>query len=234
MNILEKLFTALRGGINETGEKMVDKQALRILEQELRDATEELSRAKRSLVDIIAHQKTTEAKKQAIDEKISEYENYAIQALDKENEELAREVALKIVVLETQQAEQAALAEKYRESAETLRQSVHETEERLRHMQQQAEAVKTTESVQQAQKLAAERFTGSDSKLRSAMESLERIQERQTHEAAKLKAASELSSSNQDISLDEKLQKAGIKPTDNKAEQILARLKSKKHPDLEK
>ena len=48
MAIFKKLVTALRGGINEAGETIVDTQALRILDQEIRDADNELKQAKRS------------------------------------------------------------------------------------------------------------------------------------------------------------------------------------------
>ena len=49
MAIFKKLVTALRGGINEAGEAIVDTQALRILDQEIRDADSELKQAKESL-----------------------------------------------------------------------------------------------------------------------------------------------------------------------------------------
>ena len=57
MNIWAKMMTALRGGVNEAGEAIVDSQALRILDQEIRDAAEELKRSKDSLANIIARQK---------------------------------------------------------------------------------------------------------------------------------------------------------------------------------
>jgi len=57
MAILNKLITALRGGINDVGESIVDSQALRILDQEIRDADAELKQAKESLANIMAQQK---------------------------------------------------------------------------------------------------------------------------------------------------------------------------------
>ena len=53
-SIWSKLFTALRGGANEVGESIVDQQALRILDQEIRDADSALANAKRELVTIMA------------------------------------------------------------------------------------------------------------------------------------------------------------------------------------
>ncbi|MEO6678657.1 MAG: PspA/IM30 family protein, partial [Pseudomonas sp.] len=56
-SIWSKLFTALRGGASEVGESIVDQQALRILDQEIRDADTALANAKRELVSIMAKHK---------------------------------------------------------------------------------------------------------------------------------------------------------------------------------
>ena len=62
MNIWAKMMTALRGGANEAGEAIVDSQALRILDQEVRDASEELKQSKDSLAELIARHKLSEEK----------------------------------------------------------------------------------------------------------------------------------------------------------------------------
>ena len=55
MAIFSKLVTALRGGINDAGEAIIDTQALRILDQEIRDADVELKQAKESLALSLIH-----------------------------------------------------------------------------------------------------------------------------------------------------------------------------------
>ena len=62
MNVWAKMITALRGGVNEAGEAIIDTQALRILDQELRDASEELRQSKDSLAAIIAREKLSAEK----------------------------------------------------------------------------------------------------------------------------------------------------------------------------
>ena len=54
MKVFDKLLTALRGGVNEAGERLLDSQALVILEQEIREAGGELQRARDSLVEVMA------------------------------------------------------------------------------------------------------------------------------------------------------------------------------------
>ena len=62
MNVWAKVITALRGGVNEAGEAIVDTQALRILDQEVRDAAAELNESKSALADILAREKLSRKK----------------------------------------------------------------------------------------------------------------------------------------------------------------------------
>ena len=52
MSVWGKLFTALRGGIHENAEKVSDSQAMRILDQELRDADSALRQARGDLAPV--------------------------------------------------------------------------------------------------------------------------------------------------------------------------------------
>ena len=87
MSIWSKVITALRGGANEAGEAIADTQALRILDQEIRDATEELQVSQESLVEMMAKQKVAEQKCTTLNSKITEFEDYAVQLLEKNDDE---------------------------------------------------------------------------------------------------------------------------------------------------
>lgn len=228
MNIWAKMMTALRGGVNEAGEAIVDSQALRILDQEVRDSSEELKQSKESLVAIIARQKVAEEKAAKLKKDIEEYEGYALQALDKGDEKLAHEVAEKIADFENQLSSEQEAATGFAENAAKLKSAIKVAEANIKRLKQQVDTVKATESVQRAQKTVAERHTGSNSKLRTAMDSLERIKEKQALNAAKMNAASELETETADSSLQEKLEQAGIAPGVKRADDILARLKKSK------
>ena len=228
MNILSKLMTALRGGATEVGEAVVDSQALRILDQEVRDATEELKQSKDGLAQIIARQKLANEKANKLKEQVSENEGYAIKALEQGNESLAKEVAEKIAGLENQLALEEKSSADYEASANKLRASIKQAERNIKHLKQQVDTVKATESVQRAQAAVAERHSGSDSKMRTAMDSLERIKEKQALKDAQMNAAEELAAESGDISLQAKLEEAGITPSGSSADEILERLKNKK------
>lgn len=227
MNIWAKMMTALRGGVNEAGEAVVDSQALRILDQEVRDASEELKLSKNSLAEIMARQKLAEEKCSALQAKIEEHEGYAIKALEKDDEPLAREVAAKIADLETQHAQEKESADNYTASATKLRSAIKQTEHNIKRMKQQVDTVKATENVQRAQAAVADRHSGSNSKMRTAMDSLERIKEKQALKDAQMSAASELAEDTSDDSLQAKLEEAGITSASSSADDILERLKRK-------
>ena len=102
MNVWSKLLTAMRGTAYEAGEAVVDSQALRILDQEIRDADAELHKSREALANIMAKQKLAAEKTSKVAAKITEYERYAIKALGSGNEPLALEVAEKIASLRKQ------------------------------------------------------------------------------------------------------------------------------------
>lgn len=227
MNLWSKMITALRGGMNEAGEAVVDTQALRILDQEVRDASNELKLSKESLVSIIAQQKVAEQKANSLNESIKEYEGYAIQALNKNDEALALEVAEKIADLENQLVSEAESVTGFSASANNLKAAIASADNNIKRLKQQIDTVKATESVQRAQEAVSQRYAGSNSKLQTAMDSLERIKQKQELTAAKLEAASELHADTGEQSLQDKLQKAGIAPQGQQASNVLERLKNK-------
>ncbi|MDD1147005.1 PspA/IM30 family protein [Pseudomonas sp. TNT2022 ID357] len=228
MNVWSKLLTALRGGANEAGEAMVDSQALRILDQEIRDADQELRKSKEALAEIMARQKLAAERANGSAVKIAEYESYALKALEAGNENLAQEVAQKIANLENDLAVEREQADGFAASVTQLRKAVTQAEGNIKHLKQQVDTVKATESVQKAQQAVAQRYGGSQSKLHTAVESLERIKQKQAERAAKMEAAAELAStSNPDDALDAKLREAGIVAGSTSADSVLARLKDR-------
>lgn len=227
MNMWSKLITAVRGGVNDMGDAIIDTQAIRILDQEIRDADEELKKSRESLAGIMAQQKVAEEALKKYDVKIAEYDSYGIKALQTGDEALAMEVAEKIAQLEEQRAAEQLQADEYAESVSKLRKSVAQAESNIKRLKQQVDIVKATESVQKAQITVARRYGGSKAKLQTALDSMERIKRRQTQTAARLDANEELERELNDDPLKEKLKKAGIISGNSGAEAVMARLKIK-------
>lgn len=225
MNMWSKLLTAVRGGVNDMGEAIVDTQAIRILDQEIRDADEELKKSREALANILAQQKIAEESLKKYDTKIAEYDTYGIKALQTGDEALALEVAEKIAQLEAERGTEQKQVDDYAASIAKLRKSIAQAEGNIKRLKQQVDIVKATESVQKAQITVARRYGGSKAKQQTALDSMERIKKRQTQTAARLDAHEELEDELQEDQLKLKLKKAGIISGNSDAEAVLARLK---------
>ena len=148
MSIWAKVATAVRGGVSEAGEAIVDNQALRILDQEIRDADDNLNKSEVALTGIIAKRKLADKKVESLKKSLEEYEGYAIQALDKGDETLAIEISERIAGIETELMGEEGLAKSFSDSEGQLRKAVAQTESNLKRLKQQVDTVKATEQVQ--------------------------------------------------------------------------------------
>ncbi|MDP7593882.1 MAG: PspA/IM30 family protein [Litorilituus sp.] len=227
MSIFKKIMTAIRGGASEAGEAIVDANATRIFEQEIRDAENHLTKAKRDLTGVVAEQMAAKREVDRLEREITEHEGYAGQALEKNDEALALAVAEKIANLESELATQQQALVSFTGNADRLKELVKKSERQVAEHKRQLSMVKTTESVQKATSAITDNFSSSNSKLLNAKDSLERIKAKQQKFDDKMKAAEVLESENSDNSLAAQLKAAGIGAQDNSANSVLDRIKAK-------
>ena len=97
----------------------------------------------------------------------------------------------------------------------------------MKRLEQQVDMVKATESVQKAQVAVSSRHLGANSKMKTATESLQRIQEKQTMRTAELQAAEELAADESSDDLEKRLAAAGIKGSKVSADDELSRILGK-------
>lgn len=224
MSVWKKLLTAVKGGANEAAEAVADSQALRILDQEIREAKEELRRSDHALTQIMAKRKLAENKAADIKASVSEYENHARTASEKGDQALALDCAKKVVELNSQLEAEQTYVDQFTASEKTLRDNISTAKSNLRRMEQQVDMVKATESVQKAQVAVSSRHLGANGKMKTAAESLNRIQDRQKQRQAELESASELAADESGDELEKRLQQAGITGGNTNADDELARI----------
>jgi len=83
MALFEKIFTAIRGGAREMGEAIVDKNGVRIFEQEIKDAETALDKAKQDLTEVMAKEMQASRKIENLNADIKKHEEYVASALAK-------------------------------------------------------------------------------------------------------------------------------------------------------
>lgn len=228
MSLINKIFTAIRGGAREVGESIVDQNSIRIFEQEIKDAQHALDKAKRDLTEIMAKEMQAGRKVKQLTEDISKHEGYATDALDKGEESLALEVAQKIAEYQGELEIQQKAQQSFSAHIERLKGMIKKTGKSLADYERQLVMVKTTESVQKATKAITNNYSSGSSKLLTAKESLDRIKKKQQDLEDRLAAGDELQGEFEGDNLEKKLREAGIVEGDNKAKDILAKLKEKK------
>ena len=226
MSVWKKLITAVKGGANEAAQSVVDSQAIRILEQEIREAKEELRKSDHARTQILAKCKLSQQKVDGFNQSIAEYEAHARKAIDTDRE-LALDCAQKVSELKAERDQEQQYLDQFNASEKQLAKNIQQAKANLRRLEQQVDMVKATESVQKAQVAVSSRHMGAHSKMKTATESLSRIQEKQKMRTAELEAAEELASSESSDDLEKRLAAAGIKGGQSSADDELARILGK-------
>lgn len=226
MSVWKKLVTAIKGGVTEAAENVADNQAIRILEQEIREAKEELRKSDHARTQILAKCKLAQQKVDQLESSMAEYEAHARKAIENDKQ-LALDCANKVAELREQRDAEASYLEQFQQSEKQLANNISQAKANLRRLEQQVDMVKATESVQKAQVAVSSRHLGANSKMKTATESLSRIQEKQNLRNAELQAAEELASSESTDDLEKRLAEAGIAGGKSSAEDELSRILGK-------
>lgn len=225
--LFKKLITALRGGAREVGEAVVDMNAIRIYEQEIEDARNNLARAKQDLTGVIAKEMQAEREIKRINGELERYEQHAVEALNKGKEDLAAEVAVKIADLETERANHENAKHQFQAHVKRLKDIMKQTEATIRQHERELAMVRTTASVQKATRSITDNYGAGATRLLDAKSSLERIKKRQQDFDDRMAAADSLEQESGAGSLDDKLKAAGIGETSGGGSAVLERLKKR-------
>jgi phage shock protein A len=224
MSMLAKLSALFRGTAREAGQAVVDANALKILDQEIRDADTAQGKARDDLSGLVARRRMAETELKSFGEQIAKYESSVRAALSQGKADLAREVAQRIAELETEIATRAPLVEDMKAAEARLRTAIAATDQKIETLRREIDVVKVNDSVQRAQTSVALQSAGAQSRIGSAADSLQRIKQRQAVNEEKLRAGQELEDRRTGADLDAKLRDAGILPGHASADDVLARL----------
>jgi phage shock protein A len=226
MSVWRKLVTAVKGGATEAAQSVADSQAIRILEQEIREAKEELRKSDHARTQILAKCKLAQQKVQSMQSSIEQYEEHARKAIDTDRQ-LALDCAQKVSDIRAEQDVEQKYFDQFKQSEKQLASNIGTAKSNLRRLEQQVDMVKATESVQKAQVSVSSRHLGANSKMKTATESLQRIQDKQNLRNAELQAAEELATEESSDDLEKRLAQAGIKGGTASADDELSRILGK-------
>lgn len=230
MAVFSKVLTMLRGNLREIGQSIVDNNASTIYEQEIVEATAHVASAKQDLTAVMAKEMQAGREIERLRAELKKYEDLALQALQKDENSLAEEVAARVADLEVALAEQEETRIQYAGHIARLKDMIRNAEATLREHERQLAMAKTTESVYKATATISQNMGSSGSKLMSAKESLERIRQRHQDMADRMQAAEVLDGEFGAKALEHKLAQAGIGERANRKAEVMARLQARVRP----
>jgi phage shock protein A len=226
--MLKTLVTLVRGRTALIAEEVADQNALLILDQQMRDATGALDRAKKALAVAIAQESQEQQRLDATYARIADLEARAVAAIEGAREDLATEAAEAIATLEAER--DASLTARTLFAAEIAKLKGHILQQQMRFSQLErgrriARAAEAVRVARRGRIESAPIFAGT---LAEAEVTLARLREHQVEADAAEAAFDPLDTATGPIAVAEKLSAEGfgprIKPN---AADVLARLRER-------
>jgi len=226
MNLWKKLGTLIRAGASEPAEKLVDANAIRIMQQELRDTQNAMAGARAELARLMAERKRLLRSNEALEASLAHRNEQAREALQKQEEALARELAEQIAEDEASLAEQRAAAEAMAVQEKQLRQRLREAASTLKRYQRDMALVHANRNAQKVIGRLGSSTTGLSNHMGDLAESMASIRDQQSRFFDEDAARRELDEEDSGRALDSRLKAAGIGADEPGVEQVLARLRA--------
>jgi phage shock protein A len=181
--MFKTLFALVRGAAAAAEEEVIDRSALLILDQQIRDAATAVERGKRALAVAVAHDEAEGKRLEATLARLADLEERAVAALAGGREDLASEAAESIAMMEADRdAVREARATFAREIAH-LKKATADAGRRLAELERGRRIAHAAEAVRRLKARGPARAGGAAA-LSDAEATLRRLRERQAEDAA--------------------------------------------------
>lgn len=219
-----KLFSVFKSKVNSAGEQIIDKNKIDLFKQKIREAEESLSKMIGSKSDIMAHIKKTQREIEDIRLRINQNETIVKSCLEKQERELALEVADKIGDLEQELKINTINIEKLNKADELIETKRSQVSNKINSMKQNIAIYESQESVNNALKKTAGIVGESISLDPSSLDMISKeIEDTQSFQMDKFISEQEIYNKDIKGDLSKKLEDKGILSKNYSSEDILKR-----------
>lgn len=226
--MLKVFATLVRGAAAEAEEAVFDANAIRILEQQLRDAAGALEHAKKELACVMAHRASEARATEALNARIRELEQSGAAAIAAGRDDLATEVATVIAAAEDERIERSAAIGRLDADISRLRLLADECRKRLAELRRGLETARAQEALRRAGANGRRALASGTGALRDAEATLAKIRASHVKDEDLANACDALDRDMSGRSLDDRLAAAGCGPhARTKPADVLARLRSR-------
>jgi len=227
--MFKTVLTLFRGSVAAAGEELEGRNALLILDQQMRDAATTVERAKRTLALAIAQDQQEGRRLDATNARIADLEIRATAALDGGREDLAREAAEQIAALEVDRDAAMTARTLFAAEISRLKRHVASAEARINELDRGRRIARASEAVRALRRGGVEAARPYESTLPEAENTLKRLRERQMEAQAADQALIEIDAASGPLATAEKLAEQGFGPRlKSTADDVLARLNAKR------
>src|SRR5271166_6252041 len=226
--MLKTLITLVRGRTVTIAEEVADQNALLILDQQMRDATGAIDRAKKALAVAIAQESQESQRLHATRARIEDLETRAVAAIEAGRDDLAIEAAEAIATLEAERAASATARALFAAEIAKLKGHVLQQQMRFSQLERGRRIARAAEAVRVARRGRVEAAPIFEGMLAEAEATLSRLRERQVEADAAETAFDALDAATGPIAVAEKLAAEGFGPRlKPNAADVLARLRER-------
>ncbi len=224
--MFKTIITLMRGRAAAAGEQVADRNALLILDQQMRDASGALERAKKATALAIAQDRQEGMRLDGILRQIADLEVRVSAALEAGNELLAREGAEAIARLEADRDAAQTARALFATEIERLRAHVIQAEGRIAALDRGRRIARAAQAVRGMRQGRIEEASPYQATLSEAEATLKRLREHQAEAQAAEAALDEIDAATGPARAAEKLAAEGFGPRlKTSAEDVLARLR---------
>lgn len=218
---MAKLVTALRGGVRESAEVVIDANSLRIFAQEIHECENHIRQSKQQLASIMAERKRVNREVKASQNDIHAIEQRIAERLQQDDEahalKLAQQISAKESCLERNQKHEKQLKDHEEQLQQTLQQMIN----RLNNYRSEYRMAKSTGNMQSAQRKLSTHSNNVTSRFGDMQDSLDRIRERQQQFSDEVQAMDQIDANLSGFSTDQ------TDEVHTSAKEVLDRIKRK-------
>jgi phage shock protein A len=220
--MFKQILILMKGHATDQTQAALDGQALTILRQQIRDCAEAITSAKRAVAIAIAQNDQEAKQADRIAERLADLEVRTLSALELGKQELAREAAETIVLLEAERDASHEAQRAFTSEISRLKRILRESENRLRELERGQRIAAATEKTAKLRDFSA---GSSLTALKDAEATLARLRTRQKQMELADAALQEMEQSGDPSTVSRKLAEAGCgAPLKHRADDVLKRL----------
>lgn len=236
MSILKNLFTLVKGKTTEAGQAVVDKNAISIFEQQIRDAENALAQAEKELASSMSEKQLKEKQLEQLNEKeitysnkmeevVNQYDSTTDETQKQKFMELAQKLQAELEDIATEKSQVQTLIDNQNNVINDLKSVLKDSKRSISKNKSEIANLKSQENLNKANENLQSNLSNAANSTSGMNASMERIKQRQEKKSLDLKNKRALQEESDGSSLEKELEAAGIGSKKESTEDFMSKFR---------